>query len=189
MGSTGVAGLTLGGGIGHLTAQHGLTCDNLVGAELVTPDGAVVRASADENPELLWGLRGGGGNFGVATQLEFRLHQLERVVGGVLEYRGDGALDALRRFRDVVGALARDLSCQAVLAIDESLSPVLVVAPATRARTPIPTICARCARRRGSSSDGVRARPFLEQQLLFDSPMARTATTGRATSCASSRTS
>jgi FAD/FMN-containing dehydrogenase len=90
VGSTGVAGLTFGGGIGHLTAQHGLTCANLVGAELVTPGGTVVRASQDENAELLWGLRGGGGNFGVATKLEFRLHPLERVVGGRITYRGRG---------------------------------------------------------------------------------------------------
>src|SRR3954467_432121 len=73
VGSTGVTGLTLGGGIGHLTAQHGLTCDNLIAAELVTPVGDVVRADGDETPELLWAIRGGGGNFGVATRLEFRL--------------------------------------------------------------------------------------------------------------------
>src|SRR4029453_2535215 len=72
VGSTGVCGLTLGGGIGHLTAQHGLTCDNLVGAELVTPDGTVVHTSADENEELLWGLRGAGGNLGGGTRLGFR---------------------------------------------------------------------------------------------------------------------
>jgi FAD/FMN-containing dehydrogenase len=100
VGSTGVTGLTLGGGIGHLTAQFGLTCDNLVAAELVTPGGDVVSASDDENPELLWGLRGGGGNFGVATRLEFLLHPLERVIGGLLEYAGDGVRDALLVFRD-----------------------------------------------------------------------------------------
>ena len=115
--STGVCGLTLGGGIGHLTAQYGLTCDHLVGAEMVTPEGSLVRATEDENAELLWALRGAGGNFGVATRMEFRLHALDRVVGGVLVYRGDGVRDALRRFRDVVARSPSDLSCQAALAV------------------------------------------------------------------------
>src|SRR6185436_14025141 len=100
VGSTGVTGLNLGGGIGHLTAQYGLTCNNLA-AELVTPGGDVVSTSDDENPELLWALRGGGGNFGVATRLSFRLHPLERVIGGRLGFAGDGVRDALRTFRDV----------------------------------------------------------------------------------------
>src|SRR5207244_6087281 len=108
---------------------HGLTCDNLVAAEVVTPDGAVVRASSDENADLLWGLRGAGGNFGVATQLEFRLHPLERVVGGLLSFSGEGAGEALRRFRDLVAGSPRDLTCQAGLSVDESLTPTVVVAP------------------------------------------------------------
>ncbi len=123
VGSTGVCGLTLGGGIGHLTAQYGLTCDNLVGAELVAPDGSVIRASSDENPELLWGLRGGGGNFGVVTRLEFRLERLDRVVGGLLDFRGSAVADNLRRFRDLVASSPPDLSCQAIVALDESLRP------------------------------------------------------------------
>ena len=170
-GSTGVCGLTLGGGIGHLTSQHGLTCDNLVGAELVTPGGSVVRASADENADLLWALRGGGGNFGVATWLEFRLHPLERMVGGRLDYRGNGVSDVLRRFRDLVARSPRELSCQAVLGVDESLTPVLLVAPSftgspDRAGDLLDTLESAP----GLVSDAVREQTFLEQQLLFDSP-------------------
>ena len=169
VGSTGVTGLALGGGIGHLTAQHGLTCDNLVGAEIVSPDGTVTRASPDENAELLWGLRGGGGNFGVATQLEFRLHPLERVVGGTLQYRGD-VRDALRRFREVVSGSPRDLSCQAVLSMDETLAPALMVAPCYTGSSADPSELRALRSSAALVSDDVRARSFLDQQLVFDSP-------------------
>jgi FAD/FMN-containing dehydrogenase len=167
VGSTGVCGLTLGGGIGHLTAQHGLTCDNLVGAELVTPDGAVIRATQDENAELLWGLRGAGGNFGVVTRMEFRLHPLERVVGGVLAYGGDQVREALRRFRDVAAGSPRELSCQAVLAADESLAAALIVVPCSTNGDSEELRELRSAP--GLVEDGVRASTFLDQQLVIES--------------------
>jgi FAD/FMN-containing dehydrogenase len=170
VGSTGVGGLTLGGGIGHLTAQHGLTCDNLVGAEVVTPEGAVIHAGPDENADLLWALRGGGGNFGVATRLQFRLHPLERVVGGLLAFGGEGVREALRRYRDVAARSPRDLSCQAVLAVDESLAPALVVAPCYTGSKEHPAELSALRSTPGLVDDGVRAHSFLDQQRMFDSP-------------------
>jgi FAD/FMN-containing dehydrogenase len=166
--STGVAGLTFGGGIGHLTAQHGLTCDNLVGAELVTPGGRVVRAGTDgdSDPDLLWALRGGGGNFGAATELEFRLHPLERVVGGVLRYTGSGIGDVLRGFRDVVASAPRELACQAVLTRQGS-SAAVVVFPCYTGTTPDPPALRRLRSLPGLVEDTVVERTFLEQQSLF----------------------
>jgi FAD/FMN-containing dehydrogenase len=172
VGSTGVAGLTFGGGIGHLTAQHGLTCDNLVGAELVTPGGTVVRASQDENAELLWGLRGGGGNFGVATKLEFRLHPLERVVGGRITYRGRGVSEALRRYRDVVADSPRDLACEVVLEMDDSMEPMLVVAPCYTGSDGDHSGLRELRSGAGVIDDGVRSHSFLAQQHLFNPPYA-----------------
>jgi FAD/FMN-containing dehydrogenase len=168
--TTGVAGLTLGGGIGHLTAQHGLTCDSLVGAEIVTPNGSVLEVSGEENAELLWGLRGGGGNFGVATRLDFRLYPVDGLVGGLLEYRGDGIREALRRFRDVVAGSPPQLSCQAVVGWDDAQIPLLVVAPTYTGSANDPDELAALRAAPGLAGDGVRAQTFLDQQRVFDSP-------------------
>ena len=170
VGSTGVTGLTLGGGIGYLTAQHGLTCDNLVGAELVTPAGSVVQAGLDETAELLWGLRGGGGNFGVATRLDFRLHPLEQLVGGVLRYAGSGVGDAARVFRDVAAHAPRDLGCQAEIGVDESLEPTLTVLPSYTGSDRDPKGLRALREAPGLVEDGVRLRPFPQQQALVNPP-------------------
>ena len=100
VGSTGIAGLTLGGGIGYLDRLAGLTCDNLLAAELVTADGEVLQASADAHPDLFWALRGGGGNFGVVTAFTYRLHPVTEVYGGLLGYTTDRAAEVLRAFAE-----------------------------------------------------------------------------------------
>jgi FAD/FMN-containing dehydrogenase len=98
--ATGVAGVTLGGGVGWLMRQHGLTVDNLLSADLVTADGRLLTASATKNPELFWGLRGGGGNFGIVTELELALHPVDQVVAGLLVHPGDRFADVLRFYRE-----------------------------------------------------------------------------------------
>jgi FAD/FMN-containing dehydrogenase len=169
VGSTGVAGLTFGGGIGHLTAQHGLTCDNLLGAEVVTPSGTVQRAGDGENPELLWALRGGGGNFGVATRLEFRLHPLERVIGGRLVYAGAGVPGVLRLYRDIVADGPRDLSCAAVLVADDSLRPFLIVGPCYTGSDGDPEFLRRLREAPGLVDDRVARHSYVTQQHVFNS--------------------
>jgi FAD/FMN-containing dehydrogenase len=109
--STGVAGFTLGGGIGWLMRKHGLACDNLVAADVVTADGRLVHASEDENTDLYWGLRGGGGNFGIATSLELRLHPVgPTITGGGVFYAGDRAGEVLRAYREWVPGAPEELT-------------------------------------------------------------------------------
>jgi hypothetical protein len=103
--NTGIAGLTLGGGLGWLMGKHGLTVDNLISADVITADGVFRHASAQENPDLFWALRGGGGNFGVVTSFEYQLHPVTEVLGGLLLYPLDQAPDVLRFYRDFCGSL------------------------------------------------------------------------------------
>ncbi len=97
-----MAGFTLGGGYGPLTGAYGLGADNLLSAQVVTANGQLVTANAEEHPDLFWGLRGGGGNFGVVVSLEYRLHPLTTVLSGMLLYPLDQARVVLRRFNELV---------------------------------------------------------------------------------------
>jgi len=107
--STGIAGYTLGGGLGWLMAKFGLASDNLLGVELVTADGRVLEVDDDSHPDLMWALRGGGGNFGVAASLVLRLHPLTMVTGGIIAHPIDAAGDMLRFVRDAVQGCSDDL--------------------------------------------------------------------------------
>jgi FAD/FMN-containing dehydrogenase len=114
--TTGVAGLTLGGGLGWLMSKHGLALDNLLSAEIVTAEGKVVTASAEENRDLFWAVRGGGGNFGVAASLEYRLHPVgPSIIGGLIAYPFDQARDVLRFFRHTTRSLPDDMMAVAGL--------------------------------------------------------------------------
>jgi len=108
--TTGVAGYTLGGGLGWLMAKHGLASDNLVGVELVTADGEVLHVDDESHPDLFWAVRGGGGNFGVATSFTFRLHPQQTIVGGLIAHPLDAAPELLRFYRDAVADASDDLS-------------------------------------------------------------------------------
>ncbi|MGB6973674.1 MAG: FAD-binding oxidoreductase [Terracidiphilus sp.] len=115
--TTGVTGLTLGGGMGWLMGKHGLSCDNVISADLVGADGNHMRASVEENPELFWAIRGGGGNFGIVTALEFQLHELASVHGGMMLYPRSDAMDLLRHYRDITATAPDELTAYAALMI------------------------------------------------------------------------
>ncbi|WP_328309418.1 FAD-binding oxidoreductase [Actinomycetospora sp. NBC_00405] len=115
VGHTGVAGITLGGGMGWLTRQHGLTIDNLVSACVVLADARILRVAADENPDLFWAIRGGGGNFGIVTEFEFALHEVGPQIDMALLFYGmDQAADAFRMAREVIPDLPPDVSFEVI---------------------------------------------------------------------------
>jgi hypothetical protein len=111
---TGIAGLALSGGMGMLQRKYGLTCDNLLSADVITADGSLVRASETANPELFWALRGGGGNFGVVTSFEFRAHPVSSVLAGLIAYPIEQAAEVLAFLRDFIAEAPEELSADAI---------------------------------------------------------------------------
>ena len=172
VGHTGVAGLTLGGGIGFLMRKHGLSVDNLLAAEVVTAEGGIVRASADEHPDLFWALRGGGGNFGVVTSFEYRLHPVgPTVVAGPVFWAADDTADVLRFYREFAAEAPDEFGSIVRLG---TVPPLPVIPEELHWRPAIAVICCHA----GTVEDGesaVRAlrrfgRPLVD--LLAPSPYA-----------------
>jgi FAD/FMN-containing dehydrogenase len=153
--TTGIAGFTLGGGLGWLVRNCGLTSDNLVGADVVTADGQLVHASADEHPELFWALRGGGGNFGVVTSFEYALHEVgPTVFAGVAFYPGDAVDEILRGYRQACAGAQDELTTLLNLAV----APPAPFLPEAVHGTPIVAVAGMWS---GPLDDGDAAtRPF-----------------------------
>jgi FAD/FMN-containing dehydrogenase len=152
--TTGVGGLTLGGGLGWLMGSHGLAVDNLVSVELVTAEGEILEVSEASHPDLFWAVRGGGGNFGVATRLEFRLHPLTGVTGGLIAHPFEKARDLLQLLRELMSSAPDDLA----------LMPLLVHAP-DGSGVPLAAV-AVC-----HAGDQGRAERELAPLLAFGSPL------------------
>lgn len=125
--STGVCGLTLGGGLGWLMGKHGLSCDNVISADLVNAEGKHLTVCQTQNEDLFWAIRGGGGNFGIITALEFRLHDINSVHGGMMLYRRASAVDLLRNYRDITAMAPDELTAYAALMVGEG-QPMAAIA-------------------------------------------------------------
>ena len=172
VGHTGVAGLTLGGGIGFLMRKHGLTVDNLLSAEVVTAEGSIVQASADEHPDLFWALRGGGGNFGVVTSFQFSLHPIgPTLMAGPVFWAADDTTDVLRFYRDFAAEAPDELGSVVRLG---TVPPLPVIPEDLHWRPAIAVACCYT----GAIEDGERAVRSLRRfgtplvDLLAPSPYA-----------------
>ena len=125
--ATGIAGLTLGGGVGWLVRKYGLTCDNVLSFDIVTAEGKLLTANAENNGDLFWALRGGGGNFGVVTSFEYRLHPVSTVLGGMIVYPRDQAMEVLRFYRTFTQSAPEELTAYAGLLHTPDGTPAVAV--------------------------------------------------------------
>lgn len=166
--STGIAGLTLGGGLGFLMGSYGLACDNLVSADLVLADGTFVTASAEEQPDLYWALRGGGGNFGVVTSFEYRLHSVKQILGGMVIWPFSDGAEALRTFREVTMTGPDEFSCAYAVVVLPEIGKVALVAACYNGPIDKGEEFVRPLRRVGKPiEDGIRPITYIEIQHLF----------------------
>src|SRR6266481_5419304 len=124
---TGIAGLTLGGGLGWLAGKHGLACDNLLSVDLVTAEGMMLTASAADDAELFWGLHGGGGNFGIVTSFEYRLHPIGPLLAGPVFYPFPKAKEALALYRDFATSIPDEVNTVAALMNSPDGDPLAAV--------------------------------------------------------------
>jgi FAD/FMN-containing dehydrogenase len=165
---TGIGGLTLGGGVGWLIRKYGMSIDNLLSSQVVTADGEVLTASASENDDLFWALRGGGGNFGVVTSFEFQAHPVATVFGGLLLYPRTMAVDVIRHFRDYMESAPDELTAYAALLHGPDGSPLVGVIPCYCGSVVDGERVLKPLRNFGSPIlDGVQAIPFPAMQSLL----------------------
>jgi FAD/FMN-containing dehydrogenase len=167
--STGVAGLTLGGGIGWLMGSYGLSCDNLLSVDIVTADGNLVKASTSENPDLFWGVRGGGGNFGVVTSFEFRLHPVSHILGGMAIHALENAREVLQFYRDFTRAAPPELVCNAGMLTSPEGAPVIALIVGYNGSPEAGERVLQPLRAFGSPlAVDINVRPYTVQQRMFD---------------------
>jgi FAD/FMN-containing dehydrogenase len=165
---TGIAGLTLGGGIGWLGGKYGLTSDNLMSVDMVTASGQFLSASESENADLFWGVRGGGGNFGVITSFEYQLHPVGGLLAGFVVYPRDRAADLLRFHREFLKAAPDELNTVLSMAISEDGLPVIGVAVCWNGDLATGETVLRPLREFGTPlADDIRPRTYHETQLIL----------------------
>ena len=167
---TGIAGLTLGGGLGWLMSRQGFTCDNLLSADIVTADGKLLTASKSQNEDLFWALRGGGGNFGVVTSFEYRLHPINpTIVGGMILYPVTQAKEVLRFYRDFSANPPDKLTVFAAMMCTPDGLPVVAMIPAWSGPVTEGLEYLKPLREFGSPlADLIGETPYAQQQTLFD---------------------